>query len=72
MNMKLELSDDAIKVLAKEGLDLDYGARPLKRAIQKKLEDNLSEEILKGTIKSGDTVLVTEKNGEIVFENKSN
>jgi ATP-dependent Clp protease ATP-binding subunit ClpC len=72
MNMNLELSEDAIKLLAKEGLDLDYGARPLKRAIQKKLEDNLSEEILKGTIKSGDTVLVTEKNGEIVFENKSN
>jgi ATP-dependent Clp protease ATP-binding subunit ClpC len=70
MNIALELSDDAIKLLAKEGFDLDYGARPLKRAIQKKLEDNLSEEILKGTIKSGDTVLVKEKNSEIVFENK--
>lgn len=70
MNITLELSDDAIKLLAKEGFDLDYGARPLKRAIQKKLEDNLSEEILKGTIKSGDTVLVKEKNGEIVFKNE--
>lgn len=72
MNINLELSEDAIKLLAKEGFDLDYGARPLKRAIQKKLEDNLSEEILKGTIKSGDTVLVKEKDGEIIFENKSN
>jgi ATP-dependent Clp protease ATP-binding subunit ClpC len=70
MNMNLELSEDAIKLLAKEGFDLDYGARPLKRAIQKKLEDNLSEEILKGTIKSGDTILVKEKDGEITFENK--
>ena len=71
MDIDLELSDDAIKLLAKEGFDLDYGARPLKRAIQKKLEDNLSEEILKGTITKGHKVLVKEENGEIVFENKS-
>ena len=51
MNINLEISEDAIKLIAKEGFDLDYGARPLKRAIQKELEDTLSEEILKGILK---------------------
>ena len=51
MNIDLEMSEDAIKLIAKSGLDLEYGARPLKRAIQKELEDTLSEAILKGRYK---------------------
>ena len=56
MNINLDISDEAIILIAKAGFDLEYGARPLKRAIQKELEDTLSEAILRGNIKSGDNV----------------
>ena len=49
------------------GYDPKYGARPLKRAIQNKIEDALAEEILNGNIKSGDTVSVGAKGKEIKF-----
>ena len=47
MNIDLEMSEEAINLIAKAGLDLEYGARPLKRAIQKELEDKLSEDNIK-------------------------
>ncbi|PTX58143.1 ATP-dependent Clp protease ATP-binding subunit ClpC [Melghirimyces profundicolus] len=59
------LSDAAAKYLAKAGFDPTYGARPLRRAIQKNIEDRLSEELLKGNIKHGDTVEIDEKDGEL-------
>ena len=70
MDIKLEMREDAIKLIAKSGFDLEYGARPLKRAIQKELEDKLSEEILKGNIKKGNTVIAKAKNNSIIFESK--
>lgn len=59
------LTESAMKFLAKEGFDPTYGARPLRRAIQKHIEDRLSEELLRGTIKKGDTVQIDEKDGEL-------
>ena len=47
LNIDLKMSEEAVKLIAQEGMDLEYGARPLKRAIQKELEDTLSEAILK-------------------------
>ena len=70
LDIKLELKDDAVKLIAKSGIDLEYGARPLKRAIQKELEDELSEEILKGCIKTGDTVIAKTENNKVVFVTK--
>lgn len=70
MNITLELSEDAIRLIAKEGADLEYGARPLKRAIQKELEDQLSEAILKGDVKKGDTVVANLEDNKIVFKCK--
>ena len=67
LDIKLELNNDAVKLIAKSGIDLEYGARPLKRAIQKELEDSLSEEILKGSIKHGDTVIAKTENNKVVF-----
>ncbi|MNP77053.1 Negative regulator of genetic competence ClpC/MecB [compost metagenome] len=61
-----ELSDSAKKFLAKEGYDPTYGARPLRRAIQKHIEDRLSEEFLKGNITKGDHLVIDEKEGELV------
>ena len=70
MTIKLEMDEDAIDLIAKSGFDLEYGARPLKRSILKELENELSELILQGTIKSGDIVEATVKEGKMTFEVK--
>ena len=70
LDINLEMDEDAIDLIAKSGFDLEYGARPLKRSIQKELENELSELILQGTIKSGDIVEATVKEGKMTFEVK--
>lgn len=55
-DIRFTLTDGAKQFLAKEGFDPQYGARPLKRAIQRHIEDGLSEALLSGTVKRGDTV----------------
>ena len=55
-NMTINLTDDAYKLIAKEGTDAVYGARPLRRAIQRLLEDPLSEELLEGKWTSGSVI----------------
>ena len=70
MTIKLEMDEEAIALIAKSGFDLEYGARPLKRSIQKELENELSDLILQGTIKSGDIVEATVKEGKMAFEVK--
>ncbi|MBQ3420222.1 MAG: AAA family ATPase [Romboutsia sp.] len=70
LNIDLKMSEDAIKLIAKEGLDLEYGARPLKRAIQKELEDTLSEAILKGDIKKDSSVIEEIEDNKIVYKCK--
>ena len=62
------LTEEAKKHLAKEGYDPTYGARPLRRVIQKHIEDRLSEALLSGTIKRGDTVRIDVKDGKLVVE----
>jgi ATP-dependent Clp protease ATP-binding subunit ClpB len=61
------LTDEAKLLLAERGYDPAYGARPLKRAIQKYIQDPLAEEILSGRVKDGETVLVDVKAGNLVF-----
>lgn len=65
-DVDFQLTDHAKNFLAKEGFDPAYGARPLRRAIQKHIEDRLSEELLKGTVSKGDSVVIDEKDGELV------
>lgn len=65
-----EFSDAAVAEIAKEGFDPVYGARPLRRAIQSKIEDMLSEEIISGNIGNGDSVEVDVKDGSFVVEKK--
>jgi ATP-dependent Clp protease ATP-binding subunit ClpC len=55
--MYLEVTDDAKMLLAKKGWDPQFGARPLRRAIQREVEDELAEEMLKGHFGSGDRIL---------------
>jgi ATP-dependent Clp protease ATP-binding subunit ClpC len=63
----LEVTDEALDFMAKEGFDPEYGARPLRRVIQRKIEDSLSEEILAGRIQIGDKVKVDFKDGKLTF-----
>ncbi len=67
MNINLVLSDSARSLLAKEGYDPSYGARPLKRAIQRHLENPLSMEILKGNTEKGSSIKADVKDDVISF-----
>lgn len=66
-NMSINLTDAACKLIADEGIDPAFGARPLRRAIQRMLEDPLSEEILEGKWTSGSIVNVDAVDGELIF-----
>ena len=65
--MNIVLTDAALDKIVKEGTDLTNGARPLRRAIQRLIEDPLSEELLAGEWKAGDTVQCDVADGEFVF-----
>ncbi len=68
MEMKLEVSDEALAELAKAGFDPIYGARPLKRAIQQELENPLAKEILSGRFAPKDVIRVDVQDGRFLFE----
>ena len=65
--MYLRYDDDVVRLLATEGFDANYGARPLRRTIQRTVEDALSEEIIAGRITLGDAVRLSVQDGKIVF-----
>ena len=67
----LEADDDAVAALAKDGFDPQYGARPLRRAIQNRVEDSVAEQMLEGKLASGDTALVTLTDGKVTIVKKS-
>ena len=58
---------DAARLISSEGFDPEYGARPLRRAIQQRVEDALSEEILSGKITIGDTVKMEVIDDKLAF-----
>ena len=68
--MQIKLSDYALEWLAKEGYDPQYGARPLKRLIQKELVNELSKKLLAGEVKPNETIVVDEVNGILFFKNE--
>ena len=68
LEIKLTITDEAVQELARAGFDPVYGARPLRRAIQSRIEDPLAEKLLEGLFRTGDTVTVDYKDGEMVFE----
>ena len=67
MEITLTITDQAKELLTNKGFDPDFGARPLRRAIQRYIENPLAEEILKGTFGEGGTITVDSKEGEFVF-----
>ena len=64
----LTADEDAVAMLAKNGFDAEYGARPLRRSIQNTVEDAVAEQMLEGKLKSGDTAKVTLSDGKVVVE----
>ena len=69
-NLTLDVDASAKKLLAKEGYDPQFGARPLKRAVQDQLLNPLSMKLLEGEFKPGDKIKVTAKGDELVFQRK--
>jgi ATP-dependent Clp protease ATP-binding subunit ClpB len=67
----LTLTEAALELLAGEGYDPVYGARPLKRVIQKRIQDVLAVQILSGKFNDGDAIVADAKDGELVFEEES-
>lgn len=72
MSIELKVSSAVKDYIAQEGYDSKYGARPLRRAIQTKIEDALANEILEKRISSGDEVQVKLHKNEIIFQNQKN
>ena len=66
----LSVTERALQRLVKEGYDAQYGARPLKRVIQRRIEDRLSEEILIGRVRNGQKVTVDHDGRDFVFSTR--
>ena len=67
MNIDIGFESEVKSALADKGFDAVYGARPLRRAIQNDIEDALSEKILEGSVKSGDSVICSYENERFEF-----
>ncbi len=68
--MSLVMTDAARELLAGEGFDPQYGARPLRRAIQRLVEDPLSDDMLRGKFHAGDEIVLDARDGMVVFEKR--
>ena len=68
LGVSLEFTEEAVRTIAKAGFDPVYGARPLRREIQTKVEDPLSEELLAGDLKAGGTAVCDASGGKIIFQ----
>ena len=68
LEINLTITEKALKEIAKEGYDAVYGARPLRRAIQNKIEDRLAEEVLQGTVREGNSIEIDFKKNEFVLK----
>ena len=68
--MALTMTDAARELLSTEGYDPQYGARPLRRAIRRLVEDPLSDDLLRGTFSQGDEIILDARDGQVVFEKK--
>lgn len=70
MKLSIELNDEAKKYIVDKGYDEKYGARPLRRTIQNDIEDALAEKILEGSVKQGNKILISVKDGTLNFSLK--
>ena len=70
MDIKVEITPSAMDLITDKGYDENYGARPLKRVIQRHIEDKLSEKILRGEIVAKSSVIISAKDGEFIIDKK--
>lgn len=68
LNIKITFTDSAVTAIADKGFDENYGARPLRRAIQSEIEDVLSEKMLEGSVKENSSVVCSYSDGKFTFE----
>ena len=68
LNINIKVTEDTIEHISNEGFDPIYGARPLERAITKMIEDQLAEEILKGSVSKEDNIVIDFKDHKLVFQ----
>jgi ATP-dependent Clp protease ATP-binding subunit ClpC len=66
--IELEFTDEAVQLLAKEGFDPEFGARPLRRTIQRRVENELSRMVLGGTVQPGDKIVIGVEGGDLNFD----
>lgn len=71
LGISMEVDDAAVELVAKEGFDPVYGARPLRRAIQSNVEDAVAEALLQGEVKEGDHICATARDGRIAIIRKA-
>jgi ATP-dependent Clp protease ATP-binding subunit ClpC len=69
-NLHFELDESARELLRNQGYDPSYGARPMRRAVEKNLEDPMAEEIIRGNLREGVTVSISAKDDKLVFTQK--
>ncbi len=67
-DIEVEFTDEAVGLLAEEGFDLEFGARPLRRTIQRRIDNELSRMVLEGSLNPGDRVVVGAEEGRLTFE----
>jgi ATP-dependent Clp protease ATP-binding subunit ClpC len=67
-DIEVEFTDEAVELLAEEGFDPEFGARPLRRTIQRRVDNELSRMVLSGTLNPGDKVVVGAEEGRLTFE----
>lgn len=68
LDINIDITEKALNKIADKGYDPEFGARPLKRAIQKMIEDKISEELLKENIKAGDNIIIDLEEEEIIIK----
>jgi ATP-dependent Clp protease ATP-binding subunit ClpC len=66
--VEVEFTDEAVKLLAREGFDPEFGARPLRRTIQRRVENDLSRLVLGGDVEPGDKVVVDASGDDLSFD----
>lgn len=71
LEIEARVTDTAVDIIAEAGYDPEYGARPIRRAIQKQIEDELSEMMLRGDIELGDSITIGGRSGNININNRS-
>jgi ATP-dependent Clp protease ATP-binding subunit ClpC len=67
-DIEVEFTEAAVELIAEEGFDPEFGARPLRRAIQRRVDNALSRMVLSGDLNPGDRVIVGAEDGELTFE----